>query len=70
MHYCDTALIIRVAPKLDSIELNAELLPEFQSCESGELDTIDLIADLHPKSPGSLTLLISLLTYFQRVLGA
>ena len=45
MHYCDTALIIRVVPKLDSIELNADLLPEHQSSESGELDTIDLIAD-------------------------
>ena len=58
MQYCDTAIIIRVVPKLDSIELNADLLPEFQSCESGELDTIDLIADLRPKSPGSLTPLI------------
>ena len=58
MHYCDTALIIRVVPKLDSIELNADLLPEHQSSESGELDTIDLIADLLLKSPGSLTLLI------------
>ena len=58
MQYCDTALIIRVVPKLDSIELNADLLPEFQNCESGELDTINLIADLLLKSPGSLTLLI------------